>query len=181
MTDPFGQPTGGGNYPKLDDLEGNLILLRPSKVETVPGYQGKGTTDRATADCWVFGPNVFGIDNGKGGRIPHDKPDLSAVEKYDDMYFSQAGIVPSCKQALKPDGLPYVLGVVSKFPSKKSKEAGIDTPEKLEDALTKWLRGGGKGEKPQFAWGLGTYNDDQAKAARELIDSFNRATDPFQG
>lgn len=163
MSDPFGQPTGGGNYPKMDDLEGCLILLKPSKVETVPGYQGKGTTERATADCWVFGPDL----------------DPTKVEKYSDMYFSQAGIVPSCKQSLKPDGQPYVLGVVAKFPSKKLRESGVDTTEKVNEAYAKWLRGGGKGEKPQFAWGMDQYNDDQAKAARALIDGFNRQNDLF--
>jgi hypothetical protein len=161
--DLFRQPTGGGNYPKLDDLEGCLLLLKPSKIETVPGYQGKGTQDRATADAWVFGPEL----------------DPEKVESYSDMYFSQAGIVPSCKQALKPGGLPFVLGVVAKFPSKALKASGVDTTEKVNAAYADWLRKGGKGEKPQFAWGLAEFTDVQAAAARALIDRLQRDSDPF--
>ena len=158
--DLFGPSTGGGNYPKLDDLEGSLVLLKPSKVETVPGYQSKGTTDRATADTWVFGTT-------------------GEPEFYADMYFSQAGVVPSCKQALKPGARPFVLGVVQKFPSKAMKTKGIDTTAKLQAALDEWLRKGGKGDKPQFAWGLGEYTDEQAAQARALIESMQRSTDPF--
>ena len=161
--DPFGHPTGGGNFPKLDDLEGSLILLKPSKIETVPGYQGKGTQDRVTADAWVFGPEL----------------DPVKVETYTDMYFSQAGIVPSCRQALKPGGRPFVLGVVSKFPSKALKDKGVDTSEKVNALVAEWLRKGGKGEKPQFAWGLADFTDEQAAAARSLIDSLQRDSDPF--
>jgi hypothetical protein len=161
--DLFRQPTGGGNFPKLDDLEGCLVLLKPSKLEVVPGYKGKGTQDRITADTWVFGPEL----------------DPEKVESYSDMYFSQAGIVPSCKQALKPGGLPYVLGVVTKFPSKDLKASGIDTPEKVQKAYSDWLRKGGKGEKPQFAWGLAEFTDEQAAAARKLIDKLTRDSDPF--
>lgn len=156
--DIFGTPTGGGAYPKMDDLEGLLVLCKPSKIETVPGYQGKGTTERATADVIVF--EVDG-----------------SVEKFDDMYLSQAGIVPSMRKALKPGERPYVLGRISKFPSKKAKEAGLDTTEKIEAALTEWLKKGGKGEKPQFAWGLDQPTDEDKATARAYL----AANDPFTG
>lgn len=154
--DVFGTPTSGGAYPKMDDLEGKLLLCRPSKIETVPGYQGKGTTERVTADVTVFDTD-------------------GSAETFDDMYLSQAGIVPSMRKALKPGNPPFVLGVVRKFPSKTAKKDGIDTTEKLEAALTEWLKKGGKGEKPQFAWGLDQPDDEQKNTARQYL----AAHDPF--
>lgn len=156
--DPFRQPTRSA-FPKMDDLEGSLVLIKPSLVETVPGYQGKGMVDRVTADVAVFGPE--------------------GIEEYEDMYLSQAGLVPSCKQALKPGAKPFVLGVVTMVPSKNAREKGYDTPEKIKAAVTEWAKKGGKGEKPQFAWGLAEYSDDQAQRAREYIVSKQTATDPF--
>lgn len=156
QTDLFAAATGGGVYPKMNDLEGKLVLLRPSVEERVPGYQGKGTQQRITADTVVF-------------------EDDGSFEVFDDMYWSQAGVVPSCRKALKPGSLPYVLGRLQMFPAKTSKDAGIDTPEKLGEALAAWAKKGGKGEKPQFFWGLDAFTDEDAAHARKYlatIDSF---------
>jgi len=157
--DLFAAPTGGGAYPKMDELEGRLVLLNPSKIETVPGYQGKGTQERATADCTVF-------------------EDDGSFETYDDMYFSQAGIVPSLRKALKPGNKPFVLGRVQMFPSKSTKEKGIDTPEKLQTALSEWARKGGKGDKPQFAWGLAEFSEQDAAHARAYLASLDAFAAP---
>ncbi len=100
------------------------------------------------------------------------------TEFYEDMYLSQAGIVPAAKKALKTGAVPMVLGVVMKFPSKVSKANGIETPEALELAYAKWVKGGGKGTKPEYAWGLGEYTDAQAQLVRDWIASTQPA-DPF--
>lgn len=157
--DLFAAPTSGGAYPKMDELEGKLILCRPSKIETVTGYQGKGTQERATADVTVFEED-------------------GTYETFDDMYLSQAGIVPSLRKALKPGNKPFVLGRVQMFPSKSTKEKGIDTSEKLQTALSEWARKGGKGDKPQFAWGLAEFTEADAAHARAYLTSLDAFAAP---
>src|SRR5688500_17073550 len=124
--DLFGAPTGGGNYPAIEELEGKLVLIRPSEIKTVPGYQGNGVVDRATADVTVF-------------------EDDGSQETFDDMYLNSAGIVPSCRKALKPGAKPYVLGRITRYPSKASKAKGINTPEEISKAIEDWFKKGAKG------------------------------------
>lgn len=159
--DLFGRPTRGA-FPKVEELEGRLVLIKPSKVEY--GVSGKfGKQDRVTADVIVL-----------------DDPDApDGVDEHADMYLSQRGLVPTLEKCLKPNAKhPWVLGVISKFPSKELREKGVETPEAIDAALAEWARKGGKGEKPAFAWGLADFTDEQANIARAYIaknDSFASA------
>jgi hypothetical protein len=157
-TDLFDRPSGSV-YPKIDELEGQLVLVKPIRVETVPGYQGKGTTERITADVHVY-------DDESG-----------TWESYEDMYLSQLGLVPALKKKLKPGvAKPFVLGRITMAPSKPTREKGIDTPEALKKTLEEWARKGGKGDKPQFAWIFGEYTDADAVAARQYLATMDAFT-----
>lgn len=137
---------GGGKFPKFEELEGKLVLIKPEKVEIVPksnkiGGKPGETTERLTADVVVF-------------------EDDGSYEEYEEMFLSQAGIVGSAKKCLKPGGKPFMLGRAGKVPSKIGKDQGYDTPEKIEAGLAEWLKKGGKGDKPNFAWGLNDFDVD---------------------
>lgn len=162
MTSPndlFGSG-GGGSYPKLDELEGKLVLLKPSKVETVPkpaqfGGKPGETQERLTSDCVVFEED-------------------GSYEVFDDMYFSQVGIVNPGKRAMKPGAKPFVLGRVTMFPTGDQKKAGVDTPEKLKAARDEWMAGlkaGKKGiQEPRYAWGLGDFSDEDVAIAMKYVN-----------
>jgi hypothetical protein len=158
--DIFGSGGGGGAFPKIDEFEHKLIMLRPSKIEQVQKYQGKPgeLQDRVTADVVVF--------DEKAGTW----------DTVDDMYFSQVGIVNPCRKALKPGAKPMVLGVVSKVPSKQTKEMKppLDTPEKVYEGIKAWRAKIAKGEnatEPKFAWGLLDFSDEQGALAMKYLES----------
>ena len=151
---------GGGSYPKVEELEGKLVLLKPSKLEQVPkprqfGGQPGEMQDRLTSDCVVF-------------------EDDGTYEVFDDMYFSQVGIVNPGKKALKPGAKPYVLGRVTMFPTADQKKAGVDTTEKLKAARDEWRDAISKGKKgvqePRYAWGLGDFSDDDVAVAMKYVN-----------
>lgn len=89
MTDPFSDPTNVSAYPKVTDLRGHLVLLKPTKLEEgllsafskpgKPQYQ-----DRVTADVVVLdGP----LDDFEDDEFP-------------DMFFSQARLVSQMKRSI---------------------------------------------------------------------------------
>ncbi len=145
--DTFGAPSRGA-FPKLDELEGRLLLVTPSKVQTVPGYKNVGTQERITADVAVL-----------DGENP---------ETYDDMYLSQKGLVPMLKKCLKPGNKPQVLGrlemtATTEWADKAEKAGGIKA------LLEEWARKGAKGEKPQFFWNLVEFTPEDAALARAYL------------
>lgn len=153
--DPFSRPSSS-RFPKFEDLQDCLVLLRPSLVEQVPNKFRKKPTDpafvdRATAECVVFGPE--------------------GVEEYDDMFFSQTVVVSACKQALKPGARPWVLAVVQKVATKETRDAlGIgETAEDFDQAWRAWLEGGGKGTQPRHVWVLADFDEAQANQARTYL------------
>jgi hypothetical protein len=153
---------GGGKYPKLEELEGKLILIKPELIEQVPkpaqfGGKPGEMQDRLTADVVVF-------------------EDDGSYEEFDEMFLSQAGIVGAAKKCLKPGGKPFMLGRVSKVPSKIGKDQGFDTTEKIEAGLAEWLKKGGKGPKPNFAWGL---NDFDENTDLPMAMAYVNANSPF--
>jgi hypothetical protein len=160
MTSPndlFGSGSGGGAFPKLAELDGKLILLKPSVVEKAPKYKSPGEyVDRATADLVVF-------------------EDDGSYEAFEDVYFSQVSIVNAAKKALKPGAKPFILGRVKMFPSKEMRNKGVDTSEKIVAARADWLRKGGKGDEPGYAWGLDDYTPEEAQVAMKYVT----ATSPF--
>lgn len=154
----FSSGTGGGSFPKFEEFEGKLVLIKPSKVEVVPksakiGGKAGDTQERATADVWV-------LDDESGNW-----------DEYQDMYLSQASIVGASKKALKPGNPPYILGRAGKVPSKMGKADGFTTREEIENGLTEWLKKGGKGPKPNYAWGLDPVEPEDAKAAQAYLAS----------
>jgi hypothetical protein len=163
MTSPrdlFASGGGGGNFPKIDELEHKLVMLKPSVIEQVQKYRGAPgeLQDRVTADVVVF-------DEAAG-----------TWETIDDMYFSQVGIVNPCRKALKPGNKPMVLGVVSKVPSKQTKEMKppLDTVEKVYEGIEAWRQAIAKGKnatEPKFAWGLLDFTDEQGALAMKYLSS----------
>jgi hypothetical protein len=156
-TDLFEQARSGGSYPKVEDLEGKLVLVRPSKTEKKDGKYG--VQDRVTADVTVF-------------------DDDGSTETYSDMYLSQKGMVPALHRALNGQAKPFILGRVAMVPTKNTKDAKgepiTDTPA-LKKALEEWARKGGRGEKPPFAWIFGPFEEGDADKARAFLAS----KDPF--
>lgn len=162
--DPFGRPTGG-NYPRPEDLEGELIMLRPTKVEMVQNRfdrdGSKPLVERAEADTVVFGPDGY--------------------EEYPDMFWSQAVFVTACKQALKSGAKPFILGRLQKVATKDTQEKLKigNTPVEFATARQGWLAKGGKGTEPKHVWVFGEYSDEDAQRARDYIKGKAKATDPF--
>ena len=166
--DPFGQPSAG-NYPKPDDLDGSLLLFRPTKpADMVPNRFAKTPEDpthtqRISVDTTVFD------ENGE-------------PETYPDMYWSQSVIIRACEQSLKPGSKPFVLGRLVKVATKDSREKLKigETAEDYRTARAEWLRKGGKsGSEPRHVWILDQFDDDDAALARKYIASLQRQTDPF--
>lgn len=156
--DLFGRPSRG-SFPKIEELDGALVLIKPSKIEyEVPGKFGK--QDRVTADVVV-------LDAGP------DSPE--AGTEITDMYLSQKGLVPTLERCLRPRARhPYVLGRVAMFPTKDNRDdaekAGNgDTSLGIRKLREEWLRKGGKGKEPNYSWGLADFTDEDANLARRWL------------
>ncbi len=161
MSDPFAQPSSGG-FPKVEDMEGKLLLIVPEKIESVRNrFDRDGTKpmqDRATADVTVF-------------------EDDGTWETHQSMYLSQTVLLNACKSALKPGNPPMVLARLVKLATKETREALKidDTPEAFAAARQEWLKKGGKGTEPKHVWVLADFSDADAAKAR----AFLTAADPF--
>jgi len=163
--DLFAAASRGGAYPKADDLEGQLIMLTPSVIETVPDRFSKvqgATTERATADTVVFDED-------------------GSYETYDDMYWSQVAVVGACRKALKPGNKPMVLGRLIKLPTKATREAlKIETADELTAARAEWLKKGGKGTEPRGLWVLAEFSEQDAQYARAYLASRDAFAQPSE-
>lgn len=159
--DLFGAPSTGA-FPKVDELEGKLLLIKPEKIETVRNRfdkdGSKPTVERATADVTVF-------------------EDDGTHETHTDMYLSQTVLLGACKSALKPGRKPMVLGRLVKVATKDTQEKlkiGV-SPEDFTAARVEWLKKGGKGPEPRHVWLLADFSPEDAARAREFLAS----QDPF--
>lgn len=110
--DPFDDAPQVSAYPKLEQLRGRLLLVKPTKLEehiltkfgtpTNPQYQ-----DRITADVYVVdGPSVEGFDG---------------ESEFLDMYLSNDRLV---KQLRRNIGGRMVLGRLETFEPGKKAMAG---------------------------------------------------------
>lgn len=169
VTDPFNSPTSGGGFPKLEDLEGSLVLIRPRAVVKVADRfhrpqngEAQRMKDRATCDVTVF--------SAEGGH-----------QTFRGMYISQAGLLPQLQQILDDadPNKPFVLGVVGMLPNKEAKAAGILTREDLKAALAAWVKRGGKGDKPGYFWALDAFTPEQANMARPVAVAMLNKANPF--
>lgn len=160
--DPFAQPSSG-SFPKVEDLDGKLLLIRPTEIETVRNRfdkdGSKPTIERATADVTVF-------------------EDDGTEETFSDMYLSQVVLLNACKSALKPGRKPMVLGRLVRVPTKETITSLKidDTPEAYTAAREKWLKAGGKGTEPRGVWVLHPFDETDAARARAYLAK----SDPFQ-
>lgn len=167
--DPFGDPNSGGAFPKLEDLEDRLILVRPKQVTIVADRfhkpaagEAQRMKKRATADV-----TVFNADN--------------THTTYRNMFISQVGLVGELERVLDDanPNRPFVLGVVGMLPNKAAKDAGITTREALKEAIQKWVAKGGKGDKPGYFWGLDAASDAQKNVARPVALAMLNKANPF--
>lgn len=142
----FVSGSGGGNFPKAADLFGALVMLTPVEVETVPGYEGKGTTERLTADTVV-------LDGPHQGEYP-------------SMWWSQSPIVSAAKAVLRKNKGEIILGRLYRFPQSSNK-AKYPTRQDIEKALARWRPG-----RPDvnFAWALEKFTEEDQELAERYLD-----------
>jgi hypothetical protein len=156
MTDfEFDDPRTG-TFPKLEELEGDLLLITPSLVETVVNQFDrdgtKPTRERAVADVTVF--------RSEG-----------QVEEIRDMYLSQAALLSTCKAALRPGAKPMVLGRLVKVATKDTAtrlKIG-NTPEEFATARAAWVTKGAKGAEPKHVWVLQAGDEEDKVKARAYL------------
>lgn len=152
--DPFGQPPTS-SYPKMEDLDKRLLLIKPSLIEKVmQTFEGQDPkeVERITADVSV-------LDGGE--LLGEDVP-----ATFDAMFISQAALVGSLKPALRSGGM--ILGRLRKFPTKGNKDK-YPTPEDVERALAAYFASGGKSEKVNFSWKLQEFTPEDAQKARAFL------------
>lgn len=154
----FDRPAGG-TYPKVEELEGKLLLIKPSLVETVRNQfaktpEDKQTVERATADVTVF-------------------EDDGTEQTYSDMFLSQQVLLNACKGALKPGRKPMVVGRLVKVATKESREKLKigDSAEDFANARTAWLKGGGKGPEPKHVWILQDFTEEDENTVVKFLQS----------
>lgn len=118
----FGQPAqggGAGSFITPSDLVGQLSLITPIKIESVPNDKGKPgeMKDRLTCDVVILtGPNA--------GR------------EVLNQWLESVAIVGAAETALR-QGTPAILGRLARLPMKGCREA-YPTPEALEAAYATW-------------------------------------------
>lgn len=138
--------SGGGNFPKAVELFGELIMLTPIEIETVPGYEGKGTVDRLTADTVV-------LTGDRQGEYP-------------SMWWSQSPIVNAAKNVLRRGKGDIILGRLYRFPQSGNK-AKFPTRQAIEKALAEWRPGS---PDVKFAWALETFTAEDAAIATAFLN-----------
>lgn len=159
--DPFAQPASS-SFPKIDQMDGRLLLIRPTKIETVAKPEKFGgkpgeTQERITADLIV-------LDGGElmGEEAPH---------RYTDMFISQQSLVGVLKGALNKR--TSTLGRLFKFPV-KADLGTYPTRQALAEAIAAWrveIAAGRNATEPRFTWKLEEFTPADADVAREYLKS----------
>lgn len=164
--DPFGQPATGGNFPKLADLLGCLLMLTPSKIEEVPDNFNKGqTTNRLTTTVLVCDGPPLDQYTEAGVAPPSEDSYAKWVGKsYPRMWINSSPIVKAAEVAME-ENTKAILGRLWRFPVSDDKEKYADRWE-LEQALLNWRPGQ---SQIRYAWSLERYTDEEATLAREVI------------
>lgn len=166
--DPFGQPATGGNFPKLNDLLGCLLMITPHKIEEVKDNfdkEGKKMVNRLTATVLVCdGPP---LDQYVEAGVAPPNEDTAAKwigKSYPRMWINSSPIVKAAEVAME-EGTKAILGRLWRFPISDDKEKYADRWE-LEQALLNWRPGQAN---IRYAWSLERYTDEEATLAREVI------------
>jgi hypothetical protein len=127
--DPFSGPAPQRpRGPRMRELHGRLLLLRPLSVEKVKQDQDDGTSkmvDRMTTDVIVLDGTAiaYGGTPEKLPPVPHNMT-APIPFKIDSMFISSVGIVSQCREALEArrQGKPgMVLGRLTTGQAKSDK------------------------------------------------------------
>jgi hypothetical protein len=151
----FNQPTQGGSYPKVEELIGCLVMITPYMLEFVPNRFGKpgDTQERYTCDVVV-------LDGPEGNEY--------IGTEHERMYLSVfSGTLRTQLKRRKP-----ALGTIRRYPANGAeypKGTPLTTPEEYEEAYELWLKKGGRGKAPQFAWSLAEFTANDATKARTYL------------
>lgn len=158
--DPFSQKPSeikSSDFPSLDDLDKELLVIQPTKHETgLPDPFNKDKTrDRITADVTV---------------IDHANPAASKTHK--DMYLSQGALVGQVKGFVQTRGM--LLGRLRRFPAKNTPENYRNgTPDDIDGMIRDWVLTGARGNKPSFAWKLADFTEQEKELALQWFRSKN--------
>lgn len=157
----FGQPTGGGGYPKPIELNGSLLILEVGGSITMQPGQNKDDNGQpimvkraeATTHVVLAGPDAAEY----------------AGQSFDDMFWSQMSMVKSLEKAAAK-GQKMLLGTLRRFPQnvEKGKPNGCQTWQEIEQAFDDY-RDRKRRDEPKFAWALEQYTEADAVAAREYL------------
>ena len=158
--DPFGQPATGGNFPKMGDLFGCLLLITPITIKEVPDNFNKGKTKpQLTADVAVVADNPDA-----------EEPNKWLGKTFPNMWINNGPIVQAGATALR-DGTPAILGRLWRFPVSDEKDKYADRFE-LEAAMAEAAANWRPGQPPldfRYALSLEAYTDEEAQLARDFI------------
>lgn len=155
--DPFGQKPSEiktSSYPGMDDLNGKLLVIQPTKLERVPDTFSKeagAMKDRISADV-----TVIDVENPKKS------------ETYTDMYISQGALVGQVKSLIATKGM--LLGTLRRHRAKNTPD-GYNTPDEVDKMISEWIAAGAPGAKPQFAWKLADFTETEKSVALEWYRS----------
>lgn len=137
--DPFSGPAPQRpKGPRLQEMYGRLILIRPKKVEEVPSKDPKRAgemVDRMTADVIVLdgGPINYGGRPEDRPPVPHNQvaqvPYVSA-----DMFVSAVAIISQCRDALERRRQNRPGMVLGRLLTGEKKSADFNAPWLLQEA-----------------------------------------------
>jgi hypothetical protein len=155
--DPFGQKPSEvktSSFPKMDELNGKLLVIQPTKLERVPNRFGKegDMQDRVTADVTVI-----------------NEANPRASETHRDMYLSQGALVGQVKGFIETRGL--LLGRMRRHVAKGTPDATvtsrttINSPDTVDLMIQEWVAAGAPGTKPQFSWKLADFTEAEKDLA----------------
>lgn len=162
--DPFGQKPSEiktSSYPGMDDLNGKLLVIQPTKLERVPDTFSKeagAMKDRISADV-----TVIDVENPKKS------------ETYTDMYISQGALVGQVKSLIATKGM--LLGTLRRHRAKNTPDTTVTTltpvndPDSVDKMISEWIAAGAPGAKPQFAWKLADFTETEKSVALEWYRS----------
>jgi hypothetical protein len=161
--DPFGQKPSEiktSDFPKMDELNGKLLVIQPTRLEKVPNRFGKegDMQDRITADVTV---------------IDLERP--AASKTHADMFLSQGALVGQVKGFIPTKGM--LLGTLRRHPAKGTPDATpvtstpITGPDSVDLLISEWLSQGAPGTKPQFSWKLADFTNTEKDVALEWFRS----------
>jgi hypothetical protein len=164
----FKSGSGGGKFPKKEELFGELVMLTPVEVVKVQKYKGKPgeTSERLTADTVVLTGQFAG-------------------EEFSEMWWTPDGIIKTAKAELrKPvDQRNPILGRLIRFPQNATRDE-YPTAEAIEAGIVAFNERKIK-EMPGFAWGLSQFTQEEEDIAVAYLNGdrptpeVNASDDPW--